>query len=189
MRNCGQINPKLENHQSLSDLQPRGGLDQVEIILVGRQVQVQRQNSLLVAAAANRSLIEYLRRLAAGDSAAVADGGGAVAPHVPTEGLADGEVEAADGALVGLGLRRRAGRLDVEVVAGHQPEGLLMAGSVASQSLERRELPVTCLAGENPAGRQRCGLADPRQQHEAVGHGQRLHLMISVFSASLPHYP
>jgi hypothetical protein len=73
---------------------------------------------------------------------------GAVAPHVAAKGLADGELEAADGAAVQLGLGERG-------VAGAVPvqPRLLVAGAVAAQRLERREHAVARLAHEHPLRR------------------------------------
>ena len=91
---------------------------------------------------------------------------GAVAPHVPSERLADGELEPADGAPVHLGLGRRlGGRVAV------RQAGLLVAGPVAAERLEGRELPVACLALEHPLRRRR----RRRATAAAVGAGEEQH--------------
>ena len=70
-----------------------------------------------------------------------AAGHGAVAPHVAAESLANGELEAADGAAVELGLGQG------EVAVAVEPR-LLVAGAVAAERLERREHAVARLADE-----------------------------------------
>lgn len=110
----------------------------------------------------------------------------AVPPHVAAEGLADGELQATDGALVSLGLSRGGGQLQL---LPHQP-GLLVAGSMPSQRLKRREFPAASLALEHTTGD---GVLDgvcprfphPRQKHQAVGHGQGLNLVDPISSTSL----
>jgi hypothetical protein len=90
---------------------------------------------------------------------------GAVAPHVAAEGLADGELEAADGAAVQLGLGERGVAVPV------QPR-LLVAGAVAAQRLERREHAVARLAHEHPLRRRPVATApagdDDRQRQRLV---------------------
>lgn len=73
---------------------------------------------------------------------------GSVSPHVTAQSLADGELEAADGAFVSFGFNRRPA-LEVSL---HQP-WLLVASAVAPQRLKRRELPVAGLALEDAACR------------------------------------
>ena len=91
---------------------------------------------------------------------------GAVAPHVAAEGLADGELEAADGAAVQLGLGERGVAVPV------QPR-LLVAGAVAAQRLERREHAVARLAHEHPLRRR--PVAAPGGDHR-----QRQRLVLAV---------
>lgn len=104
---------------------------------------------------------------------------GAVAPHVAAEGLADGELEAADGAAVQLGLGERG-------VAGAVPvqPRLLVAGAVAAQRLERREPPPARLALEHAPARAeprrrrpRAALLPLREEH---GDGAGLHLVAGL---------
>jgi hypothetical protein len=106
---------------------------------------------------------------------------GAVAAHVPAEGLPDGELEPADGAAVQLGLGRLGGLAVREA-------GLLVAGPVPAERLEGREPPVAGLALERLLRRgqgrvRRAGAAmvvAGEEQHE-VGHvgavGQPDHLL------------
>jgi hypothetical protein len=67
-----------------------------------------------------------------------------VAPHVASERLPDGELEATDGAAVELGLGER------EVAAFPVQPRLLVAGTVPAQRLERRERAVARFADEHP---------------------------------------
>ncbi|CAN6340259.1 unnamed protein product [Urochloa humidicola] len=134
--------------QELMERDPGGGIVaalrlRVAAIIAGRVVEVEPQPALDAAVVVVDDgdvglLVDddrppRRRRRAAGH--------GAVAPHVAAEGLADGELEAADGAAVQLGL----GQVAVAV----EPR-LLVAGAVAAQRLERREHAVASLAHEHP---------------------------------------
>lgn len=80
----------------------------------------------------------------------------------------------------------------MEEVAGDQLR-LLVAGSVPSQRLEGRELPIARLASEHPLrGPRRSvrprgvgALANSGEKHQAIGHGQGFDLR--VLSVSLHH--
>lgn len=112
------------------------------------------------------------------------EGGHPVPPHVAAQGLADGELESAHGALV----RPRLWQLRARIVGEPRP---LVARPVAAESLEGGEPPVAGLALENPVGRRRrpagrdvddaFAAATAREEHENVGHVDALgHPCISV---------
>lgn len=95
--------------------------------------------------------------------------------HVASEGLAYGELEAADGAFVGLGFGRRSlGVVGVVGVEAHQPR-LLVAGPVAPESLEGGELTVAGLALEDAGRDGGDGIEVPTgKEHQAVGYADAL---------------
>ena len=85
---------------------------------------------------------------------------------------------------MGLRLRRRGLRLGgggVVAVQGDESR-LLVAGAVAAERLERRELPVAGLALEDSAwdaGGDGVEAGSPGEQHQAVGYADVLVLSVS----------
>jgi hypothetical protein len=103
---------------------------------------------------------------------------GAVTPHVTSERLPDGELEATDGAAVELGLGER------EVATFPVQPRLLVAGTVPAQRLERRERAAARFADEHPLRsapgdwqRQRQGLALMLAMRHVHQHTRHLALL------------
>lgn len=129
------------------------------IILQWRKIQVQQHLSPMVPAAGLLPRHE-----------STFNDGHPVPPHVATQGLADGELEAADEAL--MNFQNAGGILDAGVCGGLQAP-LLVARAVAAERLEGREPPVARLALEHPP-RRRLRLRRAAVLHEAtalVGDG------------------
>lgn len=129
---------------------------ELEIILQWRKIQVQQHLSPMVLSAG------FLPR-----DESTFDGAGGRHPvpaHVATQGLADGELEAADEAL--MHFQNAGGILDAGFGGGLQAP-LLVARSVAAERLEGREPPVARLALEHPP-RRRLRLRREAVLHEAT---------------------
>lgn len=132
----------------------------------GRQVQIQTQHSPAVRFLHHRSRSRQhehrsrrrLRRLPF-----TTDRSRSVPPHVSPQGLPDRELQPTYGTLVRLRLGRRRWAF-----IGHEP-GLLVAGAVASQRLERLELPVAGFALEHAARRVPAS-AGGGQHDQGIGH-------------------
>jgi hypothetical protein len=127
----------------------------IAAVLARRVVQIEPQPPL------DALFVDGVRLLVDDDRRGHA-GHGAVAPHVASERLPDGELEATDGAAVELGLGER------EVAAFPVQPRLLVAGAVPAQRLERRERAVARLADEHAL----------RSAVTAPGDGQRLVLLL-----------
>ncbi|KAF5446999.1 hypothetical protein F2P56_032589, partial [Juglans regia] len=120
---------------------------QLEVISLQRcQIQIQEQNPF-----ATRFLHHRLQRCMFNHQTFTHDGARPVPPHVAPQRLSKRELEPTNGTLMGFRLRWR-GWDSMEKVSSHQPR-LLVAGSVASQGLERRELPVARFAYESRSAR------------------------------------
>uniref|UniRef100_A0A7C8YJI5 Uncharacterized protein n=1 Tax=Opuntia streptacantha TaxID=393608 RepID=A0A7C8YJI5_OPUST len=111
-----------------------------------------------------------------------------VTAHVASKRLSDEKFLAAD--RTGMRLRLLHRRWSA---GDHRRSDLLVAGAVAAESLERRELPVAGLAREHATRLRRRWLCSSsggrlcREYHQAICHGKSLDLACSAFVVGRMH--